>query len=102
MHKPKFIQENETNKILWYLKIQTDFLILAWKPDLTSINNQKKNLFSRGFYYSCGPQSKNKRNQKERQIIRSCLRTEKAVEYENDSDTNCCWCTVNSHQILGT
>ena len=29
MHKPEFIQENETHKILWDLKIQTDHLIPA-------------------------------------------------------------------------
>ena len=41
-----------------------------------------------GFCHSGGPQSKNKRKQKDRQIFRPCLRTKKAVECEGWRDNN--------------
>ena len=44
MHKSESVQENETNKILWDLEIQTDHLILARRPDQVIINNKKENL----------------------------------------------------------
>ena len=47
------------------------------------------------------PQSENKRKQKERQIPRSCLRAEKAIEQEGDSDTNCNSCVWNGPHKLG-
>ena len=39
---------------------------------------------------------KNKRKQKDRQILGYCERAEKAVEDESDSDINCSWCSWNS------
>ena len=36
-----------------------------------------------------------KENKKERKILWSCQRAEKAVEHEGDIDTNCSWCPWN-------
>ena len=33
MHNPKFVQENETHKILWGFEIQTDHLISTRRPN---------------------------------------------------------------------
>ena len=38
---------------------------------------------------------------KDKQILGSCKRAEKAVEHEGNSDTNSNWCTGNGHQELG-
>ena len=42
--------------------------------------------------------SENLRKQKMRQIIVSCQKVEKAVEHEDDSDTNCAWSLWNGPQ----
>ena len=42
MHKPESVLENETHKILWDFKIQTDHLITARRPDLVLINKKKR------------------------------------------------------------
>ena len=44
---------------------------------------------------------KNQRNFNGRQVLRHCLRTKKAVEYERDDDTNCNWHASNDYQKLG-
>ena len=65
MHKPESVQENETNKIMWF-----------WDPNestypgqrtRSSIDLQEKiNLPSDGFCRSNWPQSENKRKEKDR------------------------------------
>ena len=42
MHNPESVLGNETHKLLWDFKIQTDHLISARKPDLKKQNKQKK------------------------------------------------------------
>ena len=44
--------------------------------------------------------SENQRKPKERQVLRPCQRTKKAVEHKDDSDINCNWYTWNSLQRL--
>ena len=41
---------------------------------------------------------KKKKKEKKRNWILPSQRTKKAVEHENDSDTNCGWCTWNGPQ----
>ena len=38
MHNPTFVLEIETHKLLWDFEIQSDHLILAWRPDFKIIN----------------------------------------------------------------
>ena len=80
MPKPESVLENETHRILWDLEIQMDHPIPARRP---SANKQGKNSSCR-FYYSSGPEFKDKRKQKDK-----LLRTKITVEYIGDSDTNC-------------
>ena len=47
------------------------------------------------------PQSENQRKRKEGKVLRTCLRTKKAVELEIIGDTNCYWRTWNGLQRLG-
>ena len=42
MKNPEYVQENETDKILWDFEIQMDHLILARRPDI--VINKKENL----------------------------------------------------------
>ena len=44
MHYPALVLENDAHKLLWDFDIHTDHLILARKPDLAIINNEKENL----------------------------------------------------------
>ena len=78
--------------------IQTDHPILTRRLDF--VLTRKKNLSTREFCHSRGPQRENKRKQNDKQILRSCRKAKKAVEHEGDSDTYCCWCTWNSPQWL--
>ena len=40
MHNPAPVLENDSHKLLWDFKIQTDHLIPARKPDLIIINKK--------------------------------------------------------------
>ena len=42
MHKPESALENKIHKILWDVKIQTDHLISARRPDLVIVNKKKR------------------------------------------------------------
>ena len=44
MHYPTPVLENNTHKLLYDFNINTDHLILAWRPDLTIIKNKKREL----------------------------------------------------------
>ncbi len=41
MHKPEFVLESETDKILWDFEIQTDHLIPTKRPDLVIIKKRE-------------------------------------------------------------
>ena len=56
-------------------------------------NNNNNNLLCNKFCHSSRPLGKNKRKQKDRQIIESCQRTKKVVEHEGEGNTSCSWCT---------
>ena len=61
MHKPEFIFENETHKILWDFEIKTDPLILVRRLDKVIINGKKGNLTTSWFCHSSGSLSENSR-----------------------------------------
>ncbi len=42
MHNPAPVLENDSHKLLWDFNIQTDHLILPWRPDLIIINKKKR------------------------------------------------------------
>ena len=76
MHKPESRLENETHKILWDFKIQTGHLISTKRPDLVIIDTKQRTCrIVSGLCCPGGPQSENKRKQKERQILGPCQRT---------------------------
>ena len=43
MHNPAPVQKNDTHKLLWDFKIQTDHLIPARRPGFIIINEKKNN-----------------------------------------------------------
>ena len=45
MHDPESVQENETDKLLWDFKIQTDHLTTARRSDRVIVNEKKKGNF---------------------------------------------------------
>ena len=54
-----------------------------------------------GFCHASKTQRENKRKQNKRKKLKPCQRTKKAVEHEDDGDTNCGWCSWDSPQRLG-
>ena len=100
MHRPKFVQENETHKILWGFVIQTVHLIPAIKLERELIN-KKENLTYSGPCRRSGPLSeKQKKKQKEKQVLGPSQRSKKAVEHDGNGDTNYKWRTWNVVQRL--
>ena len=57
-------------------------------------------MFFNGFYYSDKQLSENKRTWKDKQILGSYQRSEKAVEHKNNSDTSYSWCPWNIPKVL--
>ena len=67
------------------------------------INKKKEeNLLCRKFFRVSKPQCENQRNRNEKRVLRLCERSEKDVEHESDSDTDCDWRTWNSSERVGT
>ena len=103
MHKPKPVLENETHKILWDFKIETDHLILARRPDLVIVKKKKKrkkkeNRSNSGLCRSRGPQGKTEVKQKRNKYLDLARKLKKIM----DGDTNCNWSARHSHQQIGT
>ena len=66
MHNPAPVLENDTHKLLWDFKIQTDHLIRARRPDLIIINKKKKENMQNSRLSCPGwPQNKTERMWKE-------------------------------------
>ena len=42
MHNSDFVQENETQKLLWDFELQMDHLMLARQPDLVFVNKKRE------------------------------------------------------------
>ena len=70
-YKPKSIQENEAHKILWDFEIQTDNLIPTKIAVLILIRKKKESLYCE-FYRCSRPQSEDKRQRKDKQILGPC------------------------------
>ena len=75
---------------LYGILIETNYLIPDRKPDLVLIQTEKNYASGSKFYDSVGPQSENKRNLKDWQILGPCQSTKKTVEHENVDDTKFC------------
>ena len=97
MHKSESVLENETYKIPLKFEIQTDYLILDWRPDLVIINFKKRE----NLQYSGFCRTKDGKSKKERNVIWPYQTTKKIVEHWGDGDTICDWCTWNDSQRFG-
>ena len=105
MHSPDSVLENETQKILWDFEIQTDHLILAKRPSLEIINYQKKKkkwtFLIVDFGVLADHRVKLKESEKRDRYLDQAKELKKTVEHQSDCDTNCNWCTRNSHHRTG-
>ena len=61
-------------------------------------SREKENMSTGRFCSPIRSQGEVVRKQKDRQIPGPCQKTEKTLDYEGESDTNCCWCPWNSPQ----
>ena len=79
MHKPESVQENKMHTIVLDFEIQTDYRILARRPDLVLIIKRKRTSSLMDFAIPADPKVKIK--WKDKQILRSSERNEKVVEF---------------------
>ena len=84
MHKPDSLQE----KGLWDFEIQTDHQNPGQKTKPSFKEDKKEKMWILLFQriVQC-----NKRKRNHKQIVKLCLRAEKAVEHESDGDTYKSW-----------
>ena len=103
MHNSESALGNVTHKLLWDFEIQTDHQISVRRPDLIIINKKERKLAELWTLLSQQTTEKNWKNVK-RGISTSILLGDwkKAVEHENDDNTNCNWCSCYSNQRIST
>ena len=64
MHNQDSVQENETHKLFWDFKIQTDHLISARRPDIVMINKNSRTCRIVDFAVSADHKTKLKESEK--------------------------------------
>ena len=74
MHKLESVLPNAKHKIIWDFKIKMDLLIPARRPDLVIVEKKKREL-------DIPTDHREKKKRKERQVLRPCQRTMKAVKH---------------------
>ena len=101
MHKPESVLENETHKILWDFKIQTDHLIPARRPDLVVINKKERTCHLIDFAVPADHRVKLKKIEKKDKYLDLAREPKKNMEHEGESRTNYNWCPRNGSQRSG-
>ena len=102
MQNPKFVQVNETHKLLWDFDIQTDHQISARRLDLIVINNKKWTCRNVNFAVPADHRVRLKESKKKNKYLDLARELKKIVEHENDSDTSYNKCFWYSHQRIVT
>ena len=92
MHNPAAVLENDTQKFLWDIDIQTDNLISARKPDLIIINKKKRNCKIVDFTVPADHRIKLKESEKKNKYLDLARKLKKTMEHEGDNCTNRGWC----------
>ena len=96
MHKLESVHKNTTQKILWDFEIKTNHPVLTRRSDVVLIKKKKRTCKPSGFCSSSKPPIENERKQKDRQLLGSCQRADKAVEHVGDGDIYCSRCRFKS------
>ena len=102
MHNPESVLENETHKLLWNFKIETDHLISNRRPGLVIINRKKRTcqIVNLAILADNGVKIKeSKKRDKYRDISRELKKT--TIEHEGDRDISCNWCARNNLPRFG-
>ena len=84
------------------LERMDDHLISARRPDLVIVNEKKKICQIVDFAFLANHRVKLKESEKRTKYLDLTREMKKTMEQENDSDTNCNWCTRYSHQKIST
>ena len=100
MHNPEDVLENETHNLLWDFEIQTDHLILARRPNLIIINQQKRICKIVDFAVPADHRVKLKESKKENKYLDLARELNKTVEQESDLYTNCNRCPWHTHRKI--
>ena len=100
LHKPASVLENDKNKLLWDLDIQTDHVTLARRPDLIIINLKERSFRIVDFAVPADHVVKLKESEKKNKYLDLARELKKAKEHEVDYYTNRDWCFQYSHQKI--
>ena len=92
MHYPESVRENQTHKLLWNFAKRLDLVII----------NKKRELAELWTLLSRFTRVKLKETEKKDKYLDIARELKKTVEHESDSDPNCNWCSLYSHQRTGT
>ena len=92
MHKPESVLENETHKIFWDFKIQTDHLIQARRPDVVLIKKKITTLWILPFQRTTEGKENKTKNLTNTWILPE---NRKAEEHESQGNNNCSCCARN-------
>ena len=87
------VLEYNTHKLLWDFEIQTDHLILARRPDLKIINQNKKERLCKIVDFAVPADHRIKLKEREKKDTYFDLDRElkKTVQHGGDNYTNCDW-----------
>ena len=104
MHNPAPVLENDTHKLLWDFDLLTDHLITARRQDLIIINNKKRICEIIDFAVPADHRIKLKECEKKDKYLNLARELKKTIEHECDNYTNSdwCFCYINSRTIKGT
>ena len=92
MHKPKFVLENKTHRILWYFQLEADQQITVRRSDLVLTKKRKKSCHLVNFAV---PPSEQEKKRNDKQIFGPFQKAEEAVKHEGDDDIDRSWGTWN-------
>ena len=99
MHNPASVLENDTDKLLWDVDIQTDHLISARRPDLIIINNKKRICKIVDFAVLADHRIKLKECKKKDKYFDLARELKKTMQHEGDNYTNCDWCFWRTRKL---
>ena len=98
MHKPEYVLENGSHKLLWEFEKQINHPISARRPEQVIVNKKKRTCQIVDFAIPADHKVKLKESEKIDKYLDLARELKKTMEDESDGDTNCNWCARYSHQ----
>ena len=100
MHNPETVLEDETHKILWDFKIQTDHLISARQLDVVIVNKKQRTCRTVDFAVLVEYRVKFKEGENRYSYRNASWELQKTMELDSDGDTSSNQCAHYSHRKI--